>query len=230
MWVILCMRQMLQSYSISIYASVRTGVWVFTLNLNCKTSTIIRLYFQVKQKKQQKESERQSQVMAENLILLRHLSEISISKRVDDANDPKDKDTKQIHWKDYFSSILLMRKQQVARLKRQLAEMERQAQHAGKRAGKKVEGHDQIIDKEAGVKAKGHEENKVKCEPVEPQVKVEINGEEVVEGNNHDKSETVKDDEDDESHEENSDEETKDEEDGVQGGEKEERSTDDFFD
>lgn len=189
--------------------------------LNCTCTLVSNQnatnFTQVKQKKQQRESERQSQVMAENLILLRHLSEISISKRVDDGNScgGKDGSGKQIHWKDYFSSILLMRKQQVARLKRQLAEMERQAQEAGRLAGKKVEGHDKS-EIEAVVKESGQDQ-------VESAVKVEINGEEVVEGNGHDEIE--------EKQGEDETKEAEDKGDSVQVDNSEEgKSTDDFYD
>ena len=36
-----------------------------------------------------------------NLILLRHLTEISMTKRVNDGIDKK------MHWKDYFATILV---------------------------------------------------------------------------------------------------------------------------
>lgn len=69
---------------------------------------------QIKQKKQQKEAERFSEVLMCNLILLRHLTEISMTKRVDDGLEKK------MHWKDYFATIINMRKEQVLRLRRQL--------------------------------------------------------------------------------------------------------------
>lgn len=43
----------------------------------------------VKAKKLQKEEERSYEVMSNNLILLRHLTEIASSKRVPDGNKPK---------------------------------------------------------------------------------------------------------------------------------------------
>ena len=48
-------------------------------------------------------------------ILLRHLAEIALSKRVDDGQQ-----LKQMHWKDYFDTILIMRRQQIERLRKQL--------------------------------------------------------------------------------------------------------------
>ena len=64
-------------------------------------------HIQVKGKKLQRESERDMEVMMSNLILLRHLAEISMSKRIDDGV------VKQIHWKDYYGTMLVMRRQQV---------------------------------------------------------------------------------------------------------------------
>ena len=52
------------------------------------------IFLQIKQKKQQKEAERYMDVMMSNLILLRHLAEIAMSKRVDDG-----KTQKKMHWK-----------------------------------------------------------------------------------------------------------------------------------
>lgn len=85
---------------------------------NTKSGTRVEpqpFLFQIKQKKQQKEAERYSEVLMCNLILLRHLTEISMTKRVDDGVNKK------IHWRDYFSAIINMRKQQVDRLRRQLS-------------------------------------------------------------------------------------------------------------
>ena len=44
---------------------------------------------QLKLKKRQKEAERCTEIVLSNLILLRHLAEISLSKRVDDGMNPK---------------------------------------------------------------------------------------------------------------------------------------------
>lgn len=49
----------------------------------------MRSILQVKAKKLQKEEERSYEVMSNNLILLRHLTEIASSKRVPDGNKPK---------------------------------------------------------------------------------------------------------------------------------------------
>lgn len=76
---------------------------------NCKR--FVTYFFspreQIKQKKLQREYERDLEVMTSNLILLRHLAEISMSKRIDDGVE------KQIHWKDYYGTMVDMRKQQV---------------------------------------------------------------------------------------------------------------------
>ena len=50
---------------------------------------------------------------------MRHLAEIALSKRVDDGQQ-----LKQMHWKDYFDTILLMRRQQIERLRKQLQRQE----------------------------------------------------------------------------------------------------------
>ncbi len=71
-------------------------------------------------KKHQKEYEQQYEVMTSNLILLRHLSEIASTKRVDDGMTPK-----KIHWQDHFNAILLVRRQQVQRLVKQLEDDDR---------------------------------------------------------------------------------------------------------
>lgn len=52
-------------------------------------------------------------------ILLRHLAEIALSKRIDDGQD-----LKQMHWKDYFATILDMRRDQIERLRQHLQHQE----------------------------------------------------------------------------------------------------------
>nr|XP_040569587.1 uncharacterized protein LOC121119036 [Lepeophtheirus salmonis] len=68
-------------------------------------------HIKVKSKKLQKEEEKHTEVMTNNLILLRHLSEISVTKRIDDGEDKK------IHWGDYYEDILMLRQDQIERLK-----------------------------------------------------------------------------------------------------------------
>ena len=64
--------------------------------------------WQLKLKKRQKEAERCTEIVLGNLILLRHLAEISLSKRVDDGMNPKCKD-----WNyDHYSTIAALRKLQ----------------------------------------------------------------------------------------------------------------------
>jgi len=47
------------------------------------------LSLKAKHKKRHMEAERHMEVMTSNLILLRHLAEIAVSKRVNDGNEPK---------------------------------------------------------------------------------------------------------------------------------------------
>ena len=78
---------------------------------NARPASADYRHVQEKLKKRQKEAERFSDIMMGNLILLRHLSEISMTKRVDDGRSA---DAKKVHWKDYYGTILLMRQQQVS--------------------------------------------------------------------------------------------------------------------
>ena len=82
------------------------------------------VFHQVKAKKLQREEERSYEVMSNNLILLRHLTEIASSKRVNDGNKPKE------DFPHLYEQIMLFRRNQ-------LQEMD----------GKKPEEEDEIEDK-----------------------------------------------------------------------------------
>ena len=71
---------------------------------------IILFYLQVKAKKLQKEEERSYEILSNNLILLRHLTEIASSKRVSDDNRQKEK---QPH---LYEQILLFRRSQLRKM------------------------------------------------------------------------------------------------------------------
>ena len=60
----------------------------------------------MKAKKLQKEEERSYEILSNNLILLRHLTEIASSKRVPDDMKPKEK-------KNLYEQILLFRRSQL---------------------------------------------------------------------------------------------------------------------
>ena len=62
---------------------------------------------QVKAKKLQREEERAYEVMSNNLILLRHLTEIASSKRVRDGNSVKD------NFPHLYEQIMLFRRTQL---------------------------------------------------------------------------------------------------------------------
>ena len=66
--------------------------------------------FQVKAKKLQREEERAYEVMSNNLILLRHLTEIASSKRVPDGNKPYEK------FPHLYEQILLFRRSQLNKM------------------------------------------------------------------------------------------------------------------
>ena len=68
------------------------------------------LYLQVKAKKLQREEERAYEVMSNNLILLRHLTEIASSKRVCDGNKPNEK------FPHLYEQILLFRRTQLSKM------------------------------------------------------------------------------------------------------------------
>lgn len=57
-----------------------------TVRLHFPAQIKLLYFFQQKLKKRQKESEHYMEVMMSNLILLRHLAEIAMSKRVEDGN------------------------------------------------------------------------------------------------------------------------------------------------
>ena len=59
----------------------------------------------------QHEDERGMEVMMQNLILLRHLTEISNSKRVDDGIPMKSR--QRMSWNGYYDTILNMRRLQL---------------------------------------------------------------------------------------------------------------------
>ena len=66
---------------------------------------------QIKPKKVQHETERGMEVMMHNLILLRHLTEISNSKRVNDGLPIKARH--KTSWNGYYDTILNMRRLQL---------------------------------------------------------------------------------------------------------------------
>ena len=81
-----------------------------------KTFSTLKIYqaelfcFQVKAKKLQREEERAYEVMSNNLILLRHLTEIASSKRVPDGNKPYEK------FPHLYEQILLFRRSQLNKM------------------------------------------------------------------------------------------------------------------
>ena len=68
------------------------------------------LILQVKAKKLQKEEERSYEILSNNLILLRHLTEIASSKRVSDDNQHREK---QPH---LYEQILMFRRSQLRKM------------------------------------------------------------------------------------------------------------------
>ena len=73
---------------------------------------------QIKPKKIQHEMERGTEVMMQNLILLRHLTEISNSKRVNDGIPIKNKH--RMSWNGYYDTILNMRRLQLEDMRQML--------------------------------------------------------------------------------------------------------------
>ena len=73
---------------------------------------------QIKPKKIQHELERGTEVMMQNLILLRHLTEISNSKRVNDGIPLKNKH--RMSWNGYYDTILNMRRLQLEDMRQML--------------------------------------------------------------------------------------------------------------
>ena len=75
---------------------------------------------QLKPKKVQHETERGMEVMMHNLILLRHLTEISNSKRVNDGLPIKNR--QRTSWNGYYDTILNMRRLQLEDMRQILLE------------------------------------------------------------------------------------------------------------
>ena len=73
---------------------------------------------QIKPKKVQHETERGMEVMMQNLILLRHLTEISNSKRVNDGLPIKNR--QRMSWSGYYDTILNMRRLQLEDMRQML--------------------------------------------------------------------------------------------------------------
>ena len=71
-----------------------------------------------------------------NLILLRHLAEIAMSKRINDGRE-----SKKPNWREYYGTVLLMRMQQVERLKKELADRGNQNNFASRRKQHKTGFH-----------------------------------------------------------------------------------------
>ena len=71
--------------------------------------------WQLKLKKRQKEAERCTEIVLSNLILLRHLAEISLSKRVDDGMNPKGGGAADWNY-DHYGTIAALRKLQLERM------------------------------------------------------------------------------------------------------------------
>ena len=66
----------------------------------------------------QHEDERNMEVMINNMILLRHLTEISNSKRIDDGAAGKSR--QRMSWKGYYDTILNMRRLQLEEMRQML--------------------------------------------------------------------------------------------------------------
>ena len=75
---------------------------------------------QLKPKKVQHETERGMEVMMHNLILLRHLTEISNSKRVNDGLPIQNR--QRTSWNGYYDTILNMRRLQLEDMRQILLE------------------------------------------------------------------------------------------------------------